>query len=117
MLPGILFLESGRPVYSPAAAALAKAQEEEDRRIAEEEARVIAEEDEKRKSRTRILAALEERAPRSEDGELIIKRREVHSGRALTVSTGTFANESLVVSQFTTCGSFYFHATFQSNGQ
>jgi indole-3-glycerol phosphate synthase len=31
--------------------------------------------------------ALKEKAPRSEDGELILKRREVHSGRALTVST------------------------------
>jgi indole-3-glycerol phosphate synthase len=30
---------------------------------------------------------LKEKAPRSEDGELILKRREVHSGRALTVST------------------------------
>lgn len=30
---------------------------------------------------------LEEKAPRSEDGELILRRREVHSGRALTVST------------------------------
>jgi indole-3-glycerol phosphate synthase len=29
----------------------------------------------------------EEKAPRDENGELILKRREVHSGRALTVST------------------------------
>ena len=30
---------------------------------------------------------LEKRAPRNENGELMLKRREVHSGRALTVST------------------------------
>lgn len=30
---------------------------------------------------------LEQRAPRSPDGELVLKRREVHSGRAMTVST------------------------------
>lgn len=84
------FAESGRPMYSPAAAAVAKAKEEEDRRLAEEAAREVAEENEKRKSRTRLLAASEEKAPRSADGELIIKRREVHSGRALTVSTGKF---------------------------
>lgn len=30
---------------------------------------------------------LKSKAPRSEDGELILKRREIHSGRALTVST------------------------------
>ena len=29
----------------------------------------------------------EEKAPRSPDGELILRRREVHSGRSLTVST------------------------------
>jgi hypothetical protein len=29
----------------------------------------------------------EKKAPRSEDGELILKRREVHSGRAMTVSS------------------------------
>lgn len=82
--------ESGRPRYSPAAAASAKKRKEEDRKQAEEAARAVEEEDEKRKSRTKTMAGMEEKAPRSEDGELIIKRREVHSGRALTVSTGMF---------------------------
>lgn len=87
----LIFTESGRPTYSPAAAAAAKAKEEEDRKLAEEAARVLSEEDEKRKSRTKIVSDLDERAPRSEDGELILKRREVHSGRALTVSTGNYS--------------------------
>mmetsp|Transcript_985 Transcript_985/g.1340 ORF Transcript_985/g.1340 Transcript_985/m.1340 type:complete len:347 (+) Transcript_985:217-1257(+) len=30
---------------------------------------------------------MNEKAPRTDDGELILKRREIHSGRALTVST------------------------------
>ncbi|CAB9499032.1 Indole-3-glycerol phosphate synthase [Seminavis robusta] len=79
--------KSGRPIYSPAAAAAAKAKAEEDRKIAEEAARAVAEEDEKRKIRTKTVETLGGKAPRSEDGELILKRREVHSGRALTVST------------------------------
>ena len=29
----------------------------------------------------------EQKAPRSSDGELILRRREIHSGRSLTVST------------------------------
>jgi len=48
---------------------------------------VEAEQDEKRSSRARPVKESREKAPRSEDGELILKRREVHSGRALTVST------------------------------
>jgi indole-3-glycerol phosphate synthase len=79
--------KSGRPVYSHAAAAAEKAAlvEEQEARDAEEHEQEA--EDNERTVRTKTIASMEERAPRSEDGELVLKRREVHSGRALTVST------------------------------
>jgi len=77
-----------RPIYSPyqaqrdainAAAAKAEAD------AADQE---LAAEDEKRSSMAKSSFGSEsEAAPRSENGELIVKRREVHSGRALSVST------------------------------
>lgn len=68
-------------------AAAKRAEDEKEREKAEAAERAVAEEDEKRKQRVKALVDLDEKAPRSEDGELIIKRREIHSGRALTVST------------------------------
>jgi indole-3-glycerol phosphate synthase len=77
-----------RPSYSAAQAAT----ENMEAKLAAEKAAAIekrnAEEDEKRTSRAKGLAETsdEKPAPRAENGELILKRREVHSGRALTVS-------------------------------
>jgi len=70
--------KSRRPVYS-----VTKSLEEK------EEAEQKAKEEEEAE---RVAAAAnnsdeDKPAPRLEDGELVIKRREVHSGRALTVST------------------------------
>lgn len=80
--------KSGRPAYSPVAAAAAKDKEEEDQKIAEAAARAVAPEDETMKSRTKPASeATGQKAPRSEDGELVVKRREVHSGRTLSVNT------------------------------
>ena len=79
-------VESGRPIFSPAQALADEAYAEEQRALEEEAARQLAAEDRKRKSRSKSFN-IEKRAPRDERGELIIKRREVHSGRALTVST------------------------------
>ena len=67
---------SGRPVYS-ATAAQQEAADEED---------AISREEVPQRP-TKGAAVPSERAPRSENGELVLKRREVHSGRALTVST------------------------------
>uniref|UniRef100_A0A7S2LEG4 indole-3-glycerol-phosphate synthase n=1 Tax=Skeletonema marinoi TaxID=267567 RepID=A0A7S2LEG4_9STRA len=76
-----------RPIYSPykaqqdvinAAAAKAEAD------AADQE---LAAEDEKRSKMSKSSFGSDEAAPRSENGELIVKRREVHSGRALSVST------------------------------
>ena len=77
-----------RPIYSPyqaqrdaAKAAAAKAEAD----AAEQE---LAAEDEKRSRMSKSSFGSEsEAAPRSDNGELIVKRREVHSGRALSVST------------------------------
>ena len=77
-----------RPIYSPyqaqrdaAEAAAAKAEAD----AAEQE---LAAEDEKRTKMSKSSFGSEsEAAPRSDNGELIVKRREVHSGRALSVST------------------------------
>lgn len=58
------------------------AKEAKEKKIAEDTAR-----DTYSDNRSNTLPDLDGKAPRSEDGELILKRREVHSGRALTVST------------------------------
>jgi len=80
--------KSDRPIYS-AAKAFADRRLEEERVREETEAEVAAEAlNERRMNKAKDLVDLDEDrpAPRSEDGELIIKRREIHSGRALTVS-------------------------------
>ena len=68
-------VETGRPRYS-------RAKEEATRKIVDDAAS-----EEPKENRSSSVADLDGKAPRSEDGELILKRREVHSGRALTVST------------------------------
>jgi indole-3-glycerol phosphate synthase len=84
---------SNRPVYSPAAAAADAALRREQRDAEEREARELADEDARRvllsaqKSSMSSSGVQVERAPRTEEGELVLRRREVHSGRALTVST------------------------------
>ena len=47
----------------------------------------MAAEDEKRVQMSKNFASESEAAPRSEDGELIVRRREIHSGRTMSVST------------------------------
>lgn len=81
------YSESKRPIYSPlqasidaANAAAAKAEKE----AAELE---LAAENEKRSRMSKNFAPENESAPRSSDGELIVRRREIHSGRSLSVST------------------------------
>ena len=83
----LLGSKSGRPVYSTAAAAAEKAALEEEMAAKEAQVKMQEADDARRAARTKPVPVNEERAPRSEDGELIIKRREVHSGRSLTVST------------------------------
>ena len=88
LLQNICPTESGRPVYSAANAA--KEQAAADEQKAEEEAaeKAMAAEETKRSQRVKKeLTNIKKAAPRDENGELILKRREVHSGRALTVST------------------------------
>ncbi|KAL7571499.1 hypothetical protein ACA910_020919 [Epithemia clementina (nom. ined.)] len=83
----LLSSKSSRPIYSAAAAAAEKAALAEQEAI-ERRAQEFAEaEDERRRQRATVPQELENRAPRADDGELILKRREVHSGRAMTVST------------------------------
>ena len=79
--------ETGRPIFSPSKATADE--EEAARKKAEEDAeeRAVTAEDEKRRSRTRPPLELDVQAPRDNSGELILKRREVHSGRAISVST------------------------------
>jgi len=79
--------KSGRPIYSAAMAAAEKAAAEEQAAIEKKAQQLVEAEDEKRRQRTKGPEKGGSKAPRSDDGELIIKRREVHSGRAMTVST------------------------------
>lgn len=69
--------ESGRPVYSPSAPVVTSDNEDE------EDSEEPDAEDWKV---TTIATDEEKKAPRDENGELVIKRREVHSGRSMTVS-------------------------------
>eukprot|EP00550_Attheya_septentrionalis_P012991 CAMPEP_0198306318 /NCGR_PEP_ID=MMETSP1449-20131203/58353_1 /TAXON_ID=420275 /ORGANISM="Attheya septentrionalis, Strain CCMP2084" /LENGTH=524 /DNA_ID=CAMNT_0044008869 /DNA_START=1045 /DNA_END=2616 /DNA_ORIENTATION=+ len=79
-----------RPIYSPVKAAEALANEARQQEEDDEVERALGAEDEKRTYRSSqgsaSLITDEVLAPRSEDGELILKRREIHSSRALTVS-------------------------------
>ncbi|KAL7546772.1 hypothetical protein ACHAWF_010106 [Thalassiosira exigua] len=82
--------KSKRPFYSPrkakedaANAAALKAEEESAERQ-------LAAEDDKRTLMSKNFGSSDDSAaaaPRSENGELVVRRREVHSGRALSVST------------------------------
>jgi indole-3-glycerol phosphate synthase len=74
--------KSDRPTYSAAKAVADKASTSEWK--AEEER--FAKDDKASVGKSRLFD-VDKKAPRDEKGELILKRREVHSGRALTVST------------------------------
>ena len=80
--------KSNRPVYSAAKAQADTLQKEKQKSDAEEAERAAEAEEVNRAKDTNLDDVDEDDAPapRSEDGELITKRREVHSGRALTVS-------------------------------
>lgn len=79
---------TGRPIYSPAGIAHEKAALKEQEAQQAADAVALAAEDEKRSNTgAKVPSEKNKSAPRSEDGELILKRREVHSGRSLTVST------------------------------
>lgn len=79
--------KSGRPIFNAADAALQRAAQKEEEAAEALQAQMEAAEDEKRKLRAKDIASSATKAPRRPDGELVLKRREVHSGRAMTVST------------------------------
>jgi indole-3-glycerol phosphate synthase len=79
--------KSGRRLFNPADVALQRIEADEERKAKVLEAEIQAAEDEKRQQRAKGIASSVVKAPRAENGELLLKRREVHSGRALTVST------------------------------
>jgi hypothetical protein len=83
----VVFPESKRPVHSPAQTRLLQANAAEAKaREAAAEARLAAE-DEKRVAMSKSFTSDNQSAPRSADGELIVRRREIHSGRTMSVST------------------------------
>mmetsp|Transcript_13629 Transcript_13629/g.31960 ORF Transcript_13629/g.31960 Transcript_13629/m.31960 type:complete len:1021 (+) Transcript_13629:123-3185(+) len=76
--------KSGRPIYCPPKLGAY----ETNLKVTKEEKEV--EKDEEQKTQETKISSFEldeKRAPRDERGELILKRREVHSGRAMLVST------------------------------
>jgi indole-3-glycerol phosphate synthase len=79
--------KSGRRLFNPADVALQRIEADEERKAKVLQAEIQAAEDEKRQQRAKGIAAAVVKAPRNPNGELLLKRREVHSGRALTVST------------------------------
>eukprot|EP00977_Amphora_coffeiformis_P026711 scaffold29231_cov268-Amphora_coffeaeformis.AAC.4 len=79
--------KSGRPTYNPADAAQERAVQKEEEAAEALQAQVQAAEDARRKQRAKGIASMETKAPRDKDGELVLKRRDIHSGRALSVST------------------------------
>jgi indole-3-glycerol phosphate synthase len=78
--------ESGRPIYYPVRAADDAPKVDDVKAIEEAENQQLDAKDEKSQQHTKS-SDVERKAPRGDDGELILKRREIHSGRALTVST------------------------------
>ena len=74
--------KSNRPVYSPQKSGAYEAAGEDEVEEDEESA-----EDKKSGEKTKSFDSEEKKAPRDERGELVLKRREVHSGRAMLVST------------------------------
>ena len=77
-----------RPIYSPYKAQLDAANAAAAKAEAEAADQELAAEDEKRSVMSKSSFGSESvAAPRAENGELIVKRREVHSGRAMSVST------------------------------
>lgn len=82
--------KTDRPIYSPANAAAEQDSLKKESDSAETGEETLASENDEgllRTTKSSVDLKSNARAPRSEDGELIIKRREVHSGRALKVST------------------------------
>lgn len=82
----LLGSKSNRPIYSPAKTVQYETTVEEERKQEAEELELSAE-DEARQQKAKSFDLEEKKAPRDERGELILKRREVHSGRAMLVST------------------------------
>ena len=80
--------KTNRPVYSAAKAAADKIKQLTNEEKSNALEKISIEKDEKIINRVKGMAVKNEDspAPRGENGELILKRREVHSGRALTVS-------------------------------
>jgi indole-3-glycerol phosphate synthase len=79
--------KSNRPVYSHAAAMAELAAVNDEEAADNAESMRLDAEDEKRQQKVKDRSGSEMAAPRREDGELLLRRREVHSGRAMTVST------------------------------
>jgi indole-3-glycerol phosphate synthase len=77
--------KSNRPIYSPKKSIAYETKVEEEIKQEEEDNLKVAAE--KRKKKIQSLDLEEKKAPRDERGELILKRREIHSGRAISVST------------------------------
>ncbi len=69
--------KSNRPIYSHA-----QAMEQKKSQIIEEQKEAIVDDE----TPGQLFSDENKPAPRSEEGELIVRRREIHSGRALTVS-------------------------------
>jgi indole-3-glycerol phosphate synthase len=74
--------KSGRPIFTPKRSVGHDAQADGE----DLEESDLAMEEKARQERAKSFDT-EKKAPRDENGELILKRREIHSGRALTVST------------------------------
>jgi indole-3-glycerol phosphate synthase len=76
--------KTNRPIYRPKRLYEAKVEEETKD---EEKELELAAKDEANQEKMKSFDLEEKKAPRDERGELILKRREVHSGRAMLVST------------------------------
>jgi hypothetical protein len=79
--------ESKRPIYSPAQASIKAAIETAAKAREEEEEAALDAENKKRINMSKSFASDTRSAPRNAVGELIVRRREIHSGRTMSVST------------------------------
>lgn len=77
--------ETDRPIYVPGTKAIEAAKASDEKAYLEAEEKRIEKEAGEREQRLKSFDT-DAKAPRDVDGELILRRREVHSGRAMTVS-------------------------------
>ena len=79
--------ETRRPIYVPSRTSIEDERDAEEKATQKTEQERLKKKTEAREERIKSFGVATSKAPRDDFGELVLRRREVHSGRAMTVST------------------------------